>query len=92
MDSDIVKKIVYEKLFTKANTIDTKIPSTGRLVTKTRFNSDKQGIESKIVDIDQKIPNISGVVKNTYFNTKVTRMENKIPGVAELVRTASLDT
>lgn len=52
MDSDIVKKIVYEKLFTKANTIDTKIPSTGRLVTKTRFNSDKQGIESKIVDID----------------------------------------
>ena len=52
MDSDIVKKIVYEKLFIKANTIDTKVPSTGRLVTKTRFNSDKQGIESKIVDID----------------------------------------
>lgn len=43
---------MYYKLVIKVNTIDTKIPSTGRLVTKTRFNSDKQGIESKIVDID----------------------------------------
>ena len=52
VDSDIVKKTVYDKLFTKVNIIDTKIPSTGGLVTKAQFNSDKQDLENKIEDID----------------------------------------
>ena len=32
---DVVKKTVYIKLVTKVNSIDTKIPSTSGLVTKT---------------------------------------------------------
>ena len=32
---DVVKKTVYIKLVTKVNAIDTKIPSTSGLVTKT---------------------------------------------------------
>ena len=38
------------------NTIDTKIPSTSGLVTKTRYDSGKQGLEKKIKNVGKKIP------------------------------------
>ena len=38
----------------KFNAIDTKIPSTGALVTKTQCNSDKHGLEKKIENVDRK--------------------------------------
>ena len=40
MNNDVVKRTVYDKFVTKANVIDTKIPSTGGLAPKTQYNSD----------------------------------------------------
>ena len=57
----------------KVNTIDTKIPSTIGLVTKTQFDSDKQGLEKKIEDVD----NTSGLVKKTDYSTKITEVPNE---------------
>ena len=40
--SDVVKKTVYDKLVLKVSAIDTKIPSTSGLVSKTQCESHKQ--------------------------------------------------
>ena len=47
-------KTVYDKLVTKFNAIDIKIPITSGLVTKTQYKSGRQGFEKKIKDIDKK--------------------------------------
>ena len=52
----MVIKTVSDKLVIKNNVIYTKIPSTSRLVTKTQYYLDEQGLEKKIEDIDKKIP------------------------------------
>ena len=43
--SDVLKKTVYDRLVIKVNAIDTKIPITNELVTKTLCDSNKQGLE-----------------------------------------------
>ena len=42
-----VKKTVYDKLVTKVNGIDTKIPTTSGLVNKTQHVLNKQDLEKK---------------------------------------------
>ena len=50
---NVVKKAVYNQLATNVNATDTMIPITSRLVSKTQYNSDKQGLEKKIEDFDK---------------------------------------
>ena len=57
----------------KVNAINTKVPNTSALGTKTQYVSDKQGLEKNIKDIDKKIPNTSGLVKNTDYNSKLQK-------------------
>ena len=52
--NDVVKKTVYDKLFTKVKKIDT----TG-FVLKTTYDTDKPDIEEKINDADKKISDTS---------------------------------
>ena len=59
-----VKKTVYDKLVTKINAIDTKIPSTIGLFTETQYYSNSQGLAKRIADIDKKILNDSGLIKD----------------------------
>ena len=75
------KKTVYDKLAIKVNAVDTKIPRASRLITKTRYDSDKEDLEKNIKDVDKKIPSTSGRVKKNNYNTKITDIENKIPNV-----------
>lgn len=74
----------------KVNVVDTKIPSTNRLVTKTQYDSVKQGLERKIEDVDKKIPNTSRLVKKIDFSIKTKDIENKLPSVTDLVTTVAL--
>ena len=62
----------------KDNAVDTEIPKTTRLVTKTQYYSDKQGLEKNIEDLDKRKPNTIGLVKNTSYNTKIAENEKKI--------------
>ena len=64
-------------MITKLSAIVTKISSTNGL------DSDKQGVEKKIVDVDENITNTIGLVEENDYNTKVTDIENKIPTVIE---------
>ena len=48
VDNDIVKKIIYDKLFTKVKTIDTKIPNTDGLVNKTQYNSENKVLKRRL--------------------------------------------
>lgn len=63
----ILISTLYDKLVIKFNALDTRNTSTSRLVTKTRYDSDKQGIEKGIEDVDKNISNTSGL-----FNLKTT--------------------
>ena len=54
---DLSKETVYDKLVTKANTIDT----TG-FVLKTKYDTDKSNLENKQLR-SRKIPDTSGLVK-----------------------------
>lgn len=66
---------MYNQLITKLSAIVTKISSTNGL------DSDRQGVEKKIVDVDENINNTIGLVEENDYNTKVTDIENKIPTV-----------
>ena len=48
MDNGVVKKTGYNQLVTKVNAVNTNIPNTSGLVTKTQYDLDKQGLEKKI--------------------------------------------
>ena len=54
----MMSKKVYYKLITKVNTIDTKMPSTSGLITKTHYDSYKQGVEKNIEDVHKKMPGV----------------------------------
>ena len=90
-DNDIVKKL-YNQLITNANAINTKIASTSGLFTKTKYDSDKQGLEKIIEDVDKKIPITSGLVQKTDCNTKITEIENKMLRIIGLVSTTAINT
>ena len=91
-NSDVVKKTVYNQLFTTVNAIYTEIPSTSRLVTKTQYDSDKLGLEKKIETVDKKRRNTKGLVIKTDYNKKITEIENKIPSATGLVTIATPNT
>ena len=76
MDNYIAKD-GYDKFIIKVNAIDTKIPSTSRLVTKTQYDSDKEGRDKKIEDVDQKIPITSGVIKKMTTAQKLQRLKTR---------------
>ena len=69
-----VKKTVYDKLVAKVN-----IVNISRFVLKTKYDTDKSDLESKISDADETIPDTSGLVRNTDYNAKITKLEKKPP-------------
>ena len=70
--NDVVKKDVYDKLVTKVNNID-----TSRFVFKTKYDTNKLGLENKF-------PDTSSLAKKTDYDAKVTDIEGKTPDVSNL--------
>ena len=86
MDKDVVKKTVYNQLVSKANAIDTNIPSTSELVTKTQYDSDKQDLEKRIEGVDKEVLNTNGLVRDTKYNTKIrVGLQDRIHVVSNLI-------
>ena len=78
--NDIVKKLVYDKLVAKVNSIE-----TIRFVLKAKYDTDKS-------DLEKKIPDTSELVKKTFYNAKITEIENKIPSIGGLATNDALTT
>ena len=76
--TDVVKKIVYDKLVPKVNSVD-----TSRFVLRTKYHIDK-------LEVENKIPDTSGLVKKTDYNAKITEIEGKIPRISGLATNAEL--
>ena len=72
--TDVVKKVVYDKLAAKVNNID-----TNAFVLKTKYQTDETELEKKIHDV-------SDIVKKT----KLTELENKIPDISSLATKTAL--
>ena len=62
------KRLVYNKLVTKVDNIDT----TG-FVLKTKYDIDKSDLEKKISDVDKKILDTSAFVKTQIIVLKLLR-------------------
>ena len=75
VNNNVLKKTVYDKLVINVDAIDTKIPTTSGLVTKTRYDSDKQSLEKNIEDAGKKIPYTSGLIKKTDCTEKLQRLK-----------------
>ena len=69
VDNNVVKETVCNELII-VSAIDIKILSTNKLVSKRKYDSDRQGLQKNIDDIDQKISDTSALIKNTDYNTK----------------------
>ena len=78
--SDVVKKIIYDKLVAKVNSTD-----TSAFVLKNKYDTDKTELENKI-------PDTSSLVKKTDYNTKITEIEGKIPDISNLATKTALTT
>ena len=73
----LLKKTVYDELVAKLNRID-----TSAFVLKTRCDTDKSKMESKI-------PDTSGLVKKTDCNAKITQIEGKMESISGLTTNAA---
>ena len=62
---DVVKKVVYDKLFEKVSNID-----TSGFVLETKFTSDKS-------ELEKKIPDVSGFVEKATYNSKINTLATK---------------
>ena len=82
----VVKERVYNKLNTKVNSLEKKIPDGYTLIQTNQYNANKQNLERKIGAVENKIPVVTGLVTNTVLNTKMGEVENKIPDVSGLVK------
>ena len=69
VDNDVVITTAHNKLVINFNAINAKILSTSGLLTKTQYDSNKQGLGKKIEDNDKKILSTSDLVKSTGYNT-----------------------
>ena len=69
VDNNVVKETVCNELII-VSAIDIKILSTNKLVSKRKYDSDRQGLQKNIDDIDQKISDTCALIKNTDYNTK----------------------
>ena len=94
VSQEVVKKMVYNKLNTKINNLENKIPDATTLIFKNQYNTDKQILakKMKVEDVDIKTPSVSGLVTTTVLNTKIGEVENKIPDNSGLVTTTVLNT
>ena len=77
VNNNVLKKTVYDKLVINVDAIDTKIPRTSGLVTKTRYDSDKRSLEKNIEDAGKKIPYTSGLIKKTDCTEKLQRLKTR---------------
>ena len=76
---------MYDKLVTKVNNID-----TSGFVLKTKYNTGKLDLETKIGKADKKIPNTGGLVKKLDCNSKISEIESQIPNTSGLATSSAL--
>ena len=85
VNNDVVKETVYDKLVVKINNI-----YTCAFALKTKYQTDKSGLEKQISDADKKIPGTSGLVEKTGYNSKISKIERKRPSISGLVTKSAL--
>ena len=67
VNNEVVKKIVYDKLVSKVDAIDSSV-----FALKTKYDTDKSGLKKKINDTNKKNYDACGLVKKTDDNAKMT--------------------
>ena len=82
MDDDVQKKTVFNQLVTNFNTIDTKMPSTSGLITKTQIN---MILKRRLRILAKKYLILVGWSRRLIITQKITEIENKISSVTRLV-------
>ena len=104
LKNDIVQKTEYDKLVTKADSIDTTKSVLKAAHDKDTLESKKKikliigetkkegGLATKneLAAVENKIPDINSLVNKTDLNAKITEIENKIPNITGLATNSAL--
>ena len=78
VDNAVVKKTVYNKLKTKVNKLDKKLPKATTLIYISQYNTDKRDLEKKKLEmLIKKIPDVSSLVTTTVLHTKLKKLRTK---------------
>ena len=91
MNKEVVKETMHNKLNTKVNNLENKIPNASTLIQTNQYNTDKQNLEQKM-ELFIKNTWLSGLLTTAVFITKLGDVENKIPEVSGLVIATVLNT
>ena len=96
LSKEVVNKIVCNKLNTKVNNLENKIPNATSLIHLNQCNTYKQNLEKKMMikklDVDKETSDVSGLVIITVLNTKIVEVENRIRDVTGLETISVLNT
>ena len=72
MSKEVVRKTVYNKLNTKVNNLENKIPGANILIHISQYNTNKQSLEEKTKYFNKKISHVSPLVITTALNKKLS--------------------
>ena len=96
LSKEVVNKIVCNKLNTKVNNLENKIPNATSLIHLNQCNTYKQKLEKKMMikklHVDKETSDVSGLVIITVLNTKIVEVENRIRDVTGLETISVLNT
>ena len=89
VSKEVVKNTKFNKVNTKVNNLENKIPDATTLIHINHYNTDK-GLEKKIEAVDKKTQRYW--FSNNYCIAKIGKSENKIPDIGGLVTANALNT
>ena len=70
VSKEVIKSTKFNKLNTKVNNLENKIPDASTLIQTNQYNTDKQSLGKKY-DMLIKIHDVSDLVSTTVLNTKI---------------------
>ena len=91
VSKEVVKNTKFNKLNTKVNYLEIKIPDATNLDNIKQYKTDKQSLEKKTCDVENKIPGVTGLVTTTVLNTKIGEVENKTADHTKYITTPEFD-
>ena len=91
VSKEVVKNTKFNKLNTKVNYLEIKIPDATNLDNIKQYKTDKQSLEKKTCDVENKRADVTGLVTTADLNTKIGEVENKTADHTKYITTPEFD-
>ena len=72
-----MKKTVHNKVNTKVNYLENKIPDASTLIQTNQYDTNKKSLEEKNGEVENRILDASGFVKKNIYDAEISENEKK---------------